>query len=202
VVRPLASSDADGPHTLPRGGHVGLSLRLPVALLPLRVDPLPVSLVDVVASLCEVFGIRAPDGIGTPWLLHPQSAEPHFVLSTRPLAGEFADADEVWLYSAKVTYVNAPAREIGGGIDQVTEGEPYFHDTHEGSRLFDSDPAMTAALQKVVEDRFAYRFESVELAELLESEATRSPAPAPAHDAGLIPARIPVARSTRSRLSK
>ncbi|HET6164106.1 MAG TPA: hypothetical protein VFG37_10595 [Planctomycetota bacterium] len=202
VVRPLSSSDADGPHTLPRGGHVQLSLRLPVALLPLRVDPQPVSLVDVVASLCEVFGIRAPDGIGTPWLLHPQSAEPHFVLSTRPLAGEFADADEVWLYSAKVTYVNAPAREIGGGVDVVTEGEPYFHDTHEGSRLFDSDSAMTADLRKVVEDRFAYRFDSVELAELLESEAARSPAAAPVHDAGSIPARIPVARSTRSRLSK
>src|SRR5258705_9423397 len=113
VVRPLASSDADGPHVLPRGGHVALSLRLPVPLLPLRVDPQPVSLVDVLPGLCEGFGIPAPDGIGTPWLLHPQSAEPNFVLSTRPLAGEFADADEVWLYSTKVTYVNAPSRAIG-----------------------------------------------------------------------------------------
>jgi hypothetical protein len=202
VVRPLASADADGPHTLPRGGHVELSLRLPVALLPLRVDPQPVSLVDVVASLCEAFGIRAPDGIGTPWLLHPQSAEPNFVLSTRPLAGQFADADELWLYSAKVTYVNAPAREIGGGIDRVTEGEPYFHDTHEGSRLFDSDSPTTAALRKVIEDRFAYRFDGVELEELLKSEAARSPPPTPVHEAGSMPVRTVIARSTRSRASR
>lgn len=202
VARPLSGADADGARTLPRGGHVSLSLRLPVALLPLRADPQPVSLVDVVASLCETFGIRAPDGIGTPWLLHPQSAEPHFVLSTRPLAGTFADADEVWLYSSKATYWNAPAREAGGGIDRVTEGAPAFPEALEGSRLFDSDSPMTAALRRVIEGRFAYRFEEVKFAELLESEAARAPTAVPVHDAEATPARVPIARSTRSPASK
>jgi hypothetical protein len=195
MVRPLSGSDADGVHTLPRGGRVGLSLRLPVALLPLRIDPDPVSLIDVVASLCEVFGIRAPDGIGTPWLLHPQSAEPRFVLSTRPLAGAFADADEVWLFSAKATYVNAPAREIGGGIDEVTDGAPWFPDTHEGSRVFDSGSAMTAALRKTIEDRFAYRFEEVGLADLLKSEVERGAPESTLKPRDGTPSRVFIART-------
>ena len=179
VVRPLASSDADGPHTLPRGGHVELSLRLPVALLPLRVDPQVVSLVDVVASLCEAFGVRAPDGIGTPWLLHPDAREPHFVLSTRPLAGAFADADEVWLHTSKVEYVNAPA-----------------------SGSFEENTPLAKELRGVVAERFGYRFEEVELAELLESEAARSPTAVPVHHDGSMPARIAIARSTRNQQSK
>jgi len=168
-----------GPFASSAGGRVGLTLRLPVTLLPLRVDPQPVSLVDVVASLVEAFGVRAPDGIGTPYLMHPDVREPHFVLTTRPLSGAFADADELWLHTTKVEYVNAPV-----------SGSP------------EPDTPLAKELRAVVEERFRYQFEEVDLAELLKSEAARSPPVVPVHSAASMPARIPIARSTRSRPSK
>ena len=79
---------------------------------------------------------------------------------------------------------------------------PWFQETHEGSRLFDTDSPMTAELRKVIEDRFAYRFEEVELAELLKSEAAGSSPVAPVDYGELTPARIQIARSTRNQQSK
>jgi len=195
---PLAgeTSGTTGARPLARGGFTSLSLQLPVALLPLRVDPQVVSLVDVVASVAEAFGIRAPDGIGTPYLLHPDVREAHLVLATRPLAGAFADADEVWLYSNRATYVNAPAR---GESETWREGRPWSA-SGDGGGLHDLDGPNLEQARQVVAERFGYRFEEVELAELLKSEAARSPPPVV--NAESMPARVPIARSTRSRASK
>jgi hypothetical protein len=158
-----------GPLAPEAGGRIRLALRLPVALLPLRVDPEPVSLVDVFASVAEAFGIRAPDGIGTPFLLHPDVHGPHFVLSTRPLSGAFADADEVWLHASKVEYENAPRT---------------------GSR--EPDTPLAKELRGVVEDGFGYRFEEVELAALLPADPSRPAGPG-------APSRVWIARARRRR---
>jgi hypothetical protein len=64
------------------------------------------------------------------------------------------------------------------------------------------DTPLAKELRAVVQERFGYRFEEVELAELLKSEAARSPALAPAQSTDSMPARVPIARSTRSRASK
>jgi len=170
VVGPLvwlpAPKDADRLHWC---GRTTMTLHLPAPLLPLRVDPQPVSLVDVVASLCEVFGVRAPDGIGTPWLLHPDARGPHFLLSTRPLSGAFADADEVWLHTSKVEYENAPLT-----------GSP------------EPDTPLARELRTVVEDGFGYRFEEVELAALVPEAPPRPAGPG-------APSRVWIARARSRR---
>lgn len=157
-----------GPLAPAAGGRIGLTIRLPAPLLPRRVDPQPVSLVDVVASVTEAFGVLAPDGIGTPYLLHPDVREPPFVLSTRPLSGAFADADEVWLRTKGLEYADAP---VSGGIEV--------------------DPALAADLRTLIAERFGYRFEEVERAELLRSQGVASGA---AHAGDPLETRVPIAR--------
>jgi hypothetical protein len=127
---------------------------------------------------------------------------PNLVLATRPLAGEFADVDEVWLVSSKVIYVNAPASEAIGGIDSYSEGGPWSRRADVGTRMFSSGDATSAALRKAIEERFAYRFDEVAFADLLKSERSRGVAEPDSDSREGVPARVLVARSTFQRPTK
>ena len=169
---------------LARGGRVPLSLRLPVALLPSRVDVRPVSLIDVAPSLFELFGVRAPDPTGPPFLLDSDFRGPHFVLATRPLAGAFADADDVWLYTKGVAYVNAPSRGRATEIDAITRDDS-------PAQAVDHDAALVAELRTVLTRGFGYRFEEVariDLEQVIGGDAT------PMADQSGAPARVTIAR--------
>jgi len=160
-------------HSLALGGwHVPLSLRPPAPILQKSVDERPVSLVDVVPSVCELFGIRLPDGPGPPFLLDPHWRGPRYVLSTAPLKGEFADADELALYLHGVAWLDRPTR---GDPDELDATIP-LEGTGHGDSPVEHDAALGADFRKVVGELFGYRFEEVGLGELLRSQGIEADA--------------------------
>ena len=183
-------------HSLALGGwHVPLTLRPPAPILETRVDDRPVSLVDVVPSVCELFGIRLPDGPGPPFLLDPHWRGPRYVLATSPLHGEFADADEVTLLFKGVAWLDLPTRRDPDELDAIIR----FEGAGRGERSVTHDPALSADLRKVVAELFGYRFEEVALGDLLRSQGI---APDAARTRVPLDTRVKIARSSASAMAK
>lgn len=183
-------------HSLALGGwHVPLLLRPPAPILQKSVDERPVSLVDVVPSVCELFGIRLPDGPGPPFLLDPHWRGPRYVLSTAPLPGEFADADELTLCFRGVAWIDRPTRGEPDELDAIVR----FEGAKQVERPVQHDPALSADLRKVVGELFGYRFEEVGLGDLLRSQGIESDA---AHAKVPVDTRVQLARYGAKRAAK
>jgi hypothetical protein len=177
------------------GWHMPLSLRPPAPILEKRIDERPVSLVDVVPSVCELFGIRLPDGPGPPFLLDPHWRGPRYVLSTSPLKGEFADADELMLCLKGVGWIDRPTRGDPDELDAIVK----FEGPGRGQRPDEHDAALVADFRKVVGELFGYRFEEVGLGELLRSQGIEADA---AHSKIPVETRVQLARYGAKRAAR
>jgi len=183
-------------HSLALGGwHVPLSLRPPAPILEKRVDERPVSLVDVVPSACELFGIRLPDGPGPPFLLDPNWRGPRYVLSTAPLKGEHADADELTLCLQGIAWIDRPTHGDSDELDAIVRLEG----AGRGERPVEHDPGLSADFRRVVGELFGYRFEEVSLGELLRSQGIEADA---AHSKIPLETRVQLARYGAKRAAK
>lgn len=183
-------------HSLALGGwHVPLTLRPPAPILQKRVDERPVSLIDVVPSVCELFGIRLPDGPGPPFLLDPHWRGPRYVLSTHPLSGEFADADELALLLQGVAWLDLPTRRNPDELDAIVR----FEGSGRSERPAEHDEALSADFRKVVGELFGYRFEEVALGELLRAQGIE---PDAAHESVPPDTRVKIAKFRASVAAK
>src|SRR5262249_31314477 len=132
---------------------------------------------------------------GPPFLLDPHWRGPRYVLSTAPLKGEFADADELTLCLQGVAWLDRPTRADPDELDAIVR----FEGAARGERPVHHDPALSADFRKVVAELFGYRFEEIGLGELLRSQGIATDA---AHARVPMDARVQLARYGAKRAAK
>lgn len=115
-----------------------LLLRLPPGLLRGGRDERDVSLLDVVPTLLELFGIPIRPGLMEPFLLAPRDRAPRFFLFTRPLAPPEEGCDAVRLLAGGRTYALDPAASPPENV---------------------ADPALRDELRRILRAAFGYEVE-------------------------------------------
>jgi hypothetical protein len=118
-----------------------LLLHLPAGLLPAEVAERDVSLLDVVPSLLEVFGLEVRPDLMEPFLLGPRTTAPRFFLFTEPLAPpppEVEGCDAVTLLAGGVRWLLDPRAT-----------QPERCDT----------PSAAVEMRRILESAFGYELE-------------------------------------------
>jgi hypothetical protein len=124
-----------------------LVLRLPPGLLPRVRDERNVSLLDVVPTLLECFGLPGRPGLMEPWLLGPRSQSPRCLLFAVPLEPpppEQEGCDAVTLLAPPHRY----------SLDPRASPHEQLHGPAP------EDPELLAALRRLLESTFGYRIET------------------------------------------